>query len=240
MRIRLMVGSLLMGVSLAVGGVPVAAHEGLRLANAEPRPDTRVVIAEDKTVEAECVQAVQIKNRPMHEGPCMPGSVVFTRETTYAEAKTAGISDYVILTGDVEQDRKLTHELAEKVHVEKSGDRVHTRACWWGPGNMSGSYKIIPDDPNSARMQYEVQYDHQGCQIGNIRDRSAMNAGQLNWEQTCTLLGPNNCKLRNILVGVAWTGWQAALNSAQGQRYTHISSAPCWNCGRPYGFQDFP
>ncbi len=232
MHPRQFIGSLVLGASLLLGGLPANAAE-------KPAAATRVAVAEDKTVEAQCAQSVQINNGPIREKVCAPGSVIFVRQTTYAEVEQAGIQDYVVLTGDAEVDRAKEDKLAAKVHKDKSAAYAPL-ACGWGNVTLRGSYLMVPSDPNSTRVSYEVNYDKNNCQFVNVRDRSTINWGSATWEKTCVTDLDMNCSWRGFGIPAGgWTGWQAAMNTWNNNKYVHISVAPCAFCGRPYGWQWF-
>src|SRR5689334_21140260 len=90
-------------------------HSTALAASSKPQKETRVVVAEDKTKEAQCLSWV---DSPANEKPCLPGSVIFARETTYAEVKRSGIVDYVVLTGNAAEDTSSINRLVDRVHMK--------------------------------------------------------------------------------------------------------------------------
>lgn len=237
MRPRSIICSLALSVSLVFSVLPGAIHA----ASPEPRNETPVVVAEDKTVEADCKVWV---DSPANERPCEPGSVIFARHTTYGEVKKAGITDYAVLTGDAEEDRRLQDLLVSKVSQrikERKTNSVQTMAnCWWHWKTIGGSYLSIPSDPNSTRMFYQVSYQvWDDCIITGVSDQSRTSGPVMNWLQSCSR-GTAECVGRNgMAVNGNWTAWQPMLDTAVGAEYRHLSASPCWYCGMPYGINTF-
>lgn len=237
MRLRLMLMGLVLGSSLLFGAHPLTAQA----TEAPPAGTTPVAVAEDKTVEADCRFWV---GSSAAERPCDPGSVIFVRPTTYRTASAAGITDYAILTGNAAQDQQIRDTLAETVHQRiraahtPSGD-AQAMGCWNHAQSFNGSYLSIPSDSNSTRMFYQVSYQvWVDCAITWVQDQSRTSGPQMNWLQSCSK-GTLNCSRRDILVGGNWTAWHGMFDTRVDAEYRHLSAAPCWSCGMPYGFSTF-
>ncbi len=222
---------------------------GITLAAPPELPDsTPVVIAEDKTREADCRSWV---GSPANERPCQPGSVIFARRTTYGEAKQLGIRDYAILTQDSEKDQKLEDKLVTKVRHDIVGKPLATNsirlsaACidkWFW---VASSYLSNPNDPGSARISWEMQYHRRAdCSITDIVDRGRVNVSSYIWWMSC-VNADLDCTNRGIIMdNIDWQprppNWKGmAFNSFQGKEYRHVAERPCSYCYRPYGWWKF-
>lgn len=117
--------------------------------------------------------------------------------------------------------------------------------CTEGTGTLGGDYLVKPDDPNSTRVFFEVEYGRDWqCNVFNIKDRSKVSQGTWTWDQTCVRSVDQACTARGVVMGTSFTSWQSGLYSSKvGARYTHISERPSGcgilGCGRPYTQRTF-
>lgn len=213
-------------------------------ASSEPSSDTRVVVAEDKTTEADCKSWV---GSPANEKPCKRGSVIFARETTYGEVKQAGIKDYAILTGDSKQDEAIQDELVAKVRHDKVGkqSRQLAAACTDQAFYVGSNYLSKPGDANSVRITWEMQYRRMpDCSVIYISDHAKVSVSSYIWWRSC-VNATSDCTDRNIIMdNKDWQprppNWKTMdFNSFVGREYRHISEKPCTLCGQPYGWWKF-
>jgi hypothetical protein len=102
----------------------------------------------------------------------------------------------------------------------------------------------IPSNPNSTKITYELKYRRQAdCVVDFINDRARTNGPTLGWQVSCVNKS-QNCTQRGVVMDANWQPrndafFNMAFNSFVGQEYWHISTAPCWNCGNPYGIYVF-
>lgn len=216
----------------------------LALPITEPDDETPVIVAEDKTKEAQCIKWV---DSPKNVRPCPPGSVIFTRETTYGEVKQKGIKDYTILTGDSSIDNLLTNQVANHAHsrmspISEISDFTLQSCRATTNKRIGGSYLSKINDANSTRISYEVEYDvNAGCDVTNVSDRAKTSGERLTWAQTCTGRNGNvltNCNAWSQHINGNWFGWLPEQSSRIGAQYTHISYIGLFSA-RPYGFTSF-
>jgi len=116
---RLILGVLL-GLGSCIGFTSKAqAAEGLR-------PDTPVIVAEDLTREADCRRSVD--GGP--EYPCPLGSVLYVRETTYAEVTAKQLKHWSVRSPNRQQDEDAVLRLAGAASKQSSPSTLlvgHTR-----------------------------------------------------------------------------------------------------------------
>jgi len=197
--------------------------------------DTPVLVAEDKTAEVDCGQW---EGTPSNRRPCDPGTVIIVRVTTFAEVKEKNIEVYEIATGDPQQDEEIERSLVKQIAPEETPSSRNT--CTEGTGTLGGDYLVKPDDPNSTRVFFEVEYGRDWqCNVFNIKDRSKVSQGTWTWDQTCVRSVDQSCTTRNYTMTTNFSPWLGNLPSANvGSRYTHISARPSgcgiFPCGRPY------
>lgn len=201
------------------------------------KDDTPVVVAEDQTKEADCMVW---SNSPESKQPCEPGSVIFARDTIYAEVKKNNIQEWAVLTNDPKLNDAIEQELVGKVRKRVHGTTYTALACVFTPNkSKSGSYLTIPNNPNSARVEYTFRYTIQGtCGITDAADYGRITANTLQSIQSC-VDGINNCVGRNVIMNQNWSGPFALPNTQVGREYRHISGSPCAGCGKPYGINTF-
>lgn len=220
-----------------MGSLPATASR-LHSHSMEPSAATRVVVAEDKTVEAQCRTW---DDSPKYERPCAPGSVIVSRETTYAEAMRAGIEHYVILIQDTTRDREHIAQLAASVHAAYQPTAVvRPLTCTLRYGRLKGgSYLSDPNNANSIRISYEVAYDvFETCEIRNMRNRAKISAASgVTWERIDIVVNNTITQSRgyNTPLTDNYSAWYQGLNAFEGNTYAHVSYL-AWNLARPFGY----
>lgn len=230
MFVRSVVGVLVLGIAFMFSALPSAA------ARAAPANDAPVVVAEDKTVEADCQFRINTADTAR---PCDPGTVIFARKTTYGEVKQAGMTEYALLSNDPAQDQAVQDALVGKVRHRIKPKHMRPFGCAYGWKEQRGSYLSIPGNAASARISYSFQYTvYADCSVVGVSDAAQISVGQLQWLQSCSR-GTAQCARRGINMTVNWSAYQPLLDTTVGAEYRHLSAAPCWNCGMPYGIHNF-
>jgi hypothetical protein len=116
----------LVGLTLVLGSHAVAQMSS---ANPKPNDTTWVVVAEDRTSEADCKVWI---DSPANEQACDPGSVIVARRTTYREVEQNRTADYAVLTGDKQKDVHIERELVAKVTAQLRDQQAQPLACTEG------------------------------------------------------------------------------------------------------------
>ena len=205
----LLAGLVLIAISsVAVSPTAIAA-------SSKPDKTTRVIIAEDKTQEAACVHWINVPSNTM---PCPPGTVIVSRETTYAEVLRSGTTDYIILTGDVSQDSKLREDLVERVlnRLQPSqASPLSTQSCTPHSTTTLGQSSTL----QGVRFSEEVSYSLQStCAITNIVDHAKADVdNQLAWQWS---KNTDSAQVnRTLALYTVWSAWYSLPNSGKGQRH---------------------
>lgn len=236
-RRRRLIGACVLGSALLLGALPTTSDQ-LHSQAVGPSAAARVVVAEDKTVDAQCRTWDDLST---YARPCAPGSVILTREMTYAEAKRTGVQHYVVLTQDVPHDRERIAQLAASVHAAYQGpEAIRPSACTLRYGRFKGgSYLSDPNNANSARISYEVTYDvFETCEIRNMRNRAkSSTASGIRWERIDIVVNNRIVQSRgyNIPLTDNYSAWYQGLTAFEGNTYSHVSYL-AWNLARPFGY----
>lgn len=228
---------------LFVFALVLCVSAGFSSAFAEQPSQLQVIVAEDKTIEADC--KVSLNNGP--EQSCAPGSVIWSYETTYAEVKKARIKDYVILTTDAEQNDKLRSQLADKVSKEKRDSSLQespaiNSPCYAQKKLIQGSYWTVG---SSSRVSYEMEYSiDAGCFVSNVRDRTKSSGLYDRWYRTCTQGSPSTnppsgCNEWRIPLNETYTYWKNEYSSLQGAQYRNETYTSSPSSGTSYGYYFF-
>lgn len=243
MVVRVSVWSVVIGVLVLLGnGVTQAEPTDLR-------DTTPVIIAEDKTKEADCKAFV---GSPQNQQPCKPGSVIFARQTTYREVKAHGIQQYVLLTRDAHLNQQLQDELVTRTRQaivgsspDGAAESITPAACTQKGFWVGSNYQSDPKNAASIRIFWEMQYTREAdCRITHIVDRGKVSQLTYVWWRSCVNAG-SDCTNRSIVMdAVDWKprppAWQGmAFDSFFGREYRHVSDKPCTLCGQPYGWWKF-
>ncbi|HEX6290219.1 MAG TPA: hypothetical protein VFZ66_13585 [Herpetosiphonaceae bacterium] len=240
MRRQLIGVMILLGTTFSLSVVPVTAQPRLPASTAEPTLTTRVVVAEDKTVES---QGMVWDAVPHNQRPCPPGSVIFTREMTYGEAQQARIQHYGVLTRNPARDRDAVAHLAASVRREQQQTRAYAvrpaATCSLYYGRLKGgSYLSDPNNVNSIRISYEVAYDiFATCEIRNMRNRAKISATSgVTWERIDSVVNNVITQSRgyNLPLTDNYAAWYPGLNAMVGNTYAHVSYIG-WSSARPFG-----
>lgn len=185
--------------------VPTAQAESQNL-----NDDTRVWVAEDKTVEAECVQW---EETPENVVECPPGSVIVTRETTFAEVKQLGTSYFVVITGDAVHDEELLSDLSKRLHRDLNPPQpMLTASCTPTTRTKGGSYLTRPSEPQfNRRVHYEIVYNITStCLVRDGSDRVRMDgANDHNYRWDSSYWGSNK-RGRGISLSGTWSAYEPA------------------------------
>jgi len=219
-------------------------------AASRPQPNASVIVAEDLTQEADC-------RRSIDGGPEYPypaGSVVYVRETTYAEVIARQLKYWVIFSGNRQQDEAAALRLITA--GSKSSLPVTTQSCTYGTRDIYQSYLYVPSDSQSTRIGFNLFYTRNtNCSVSGVSDRNRVqsvgtstdpghNPASVYWDASCSN-GGNNCAVRHFFIGSSWTSYFVVPDSSVGSQYRNISltSSNCYvggrRCGNPYGFYTF-
>lgn len=227
----------ILGLLMLVAGSVM--HVGTQAGSALAQPDDSalIVVVEDRTAQAECTMWI---DSPTNEVPCSPGSVLIARRTTYRDVQRAGLTHYAVLTGNQQHDVRIERELVATVSTHIRRQSMQPTACAEGWPWAGGSYLSIPDNPASTKITYELKYHRRvDCVIDSISDRARTNGPALGWQVSCVNKN-QDCTQRGVVMDANWQPrngafFNMAFNSLVGREYWHIATAPCWNCGNPYG-----
>lgn len=157
---------------------------GFSSAFAEQRSQLQVIVAEDKTIEADC--KVSLNNGPAQS--CAPGSVIWTRIITYNEAIRLGIHDYVVASANEIENKQLESALANHVSRRKhdgSKSRVTPNACLTqNDRTVNSSFTFS----TGWRVSYILKYNTwSNCEVRGIRDTAKTDGTTgIKWHATCT------------------------------------------------------
>ena len=213
----------------------------------------RVLVAEDKTKEAECKQWY---DSPDKLQPCPAGSVVFTRETTLDEVKARNIYVYVeladgqVVTEQIKSDlvkriplgtqpASLSRTPARTTTQQADAPAGTTATCLAQNGRSMGSnYLVDPNNANSTRVSFQVKYNVlSNCNVTSVIARSMVSTGQWQWKYSCLRDLGTNCQDHYVWMVTAWPSqWEneSVYGSSVGAAYAHVSASPCTFCGDPY------
>lgn len=196
MRSRFVLGLLMLAAwSVMYLGTPTSS------ASSKPDDTTRVVVAEDRTSEADCKVWI---DSPTNEAACSPGSVIVARRTTYGEVKQTESAHYAFLTGDQQHDVDIERELVARVSTQIHGQQIQPTACTEGWPGVIGSYLSVPSNPNSTRITYELKYHRRvDCVIDFISDRARTSGPTLGWQVSCVNKS-QDCTQRGVVMDANW------------------------------------
>lgn len=202
----------------------------LQAADRAPQGWTPVVVVEDQTAALACLQWV---DSPANAKPCPAGSLLVSRQTTYAEVRRAHIRDYAVLTGDPQRNAQLARQLADALHRQTAGPaRPQMIAGDCGRTSyaktIGGKYRLYE---SVMRAFYQVRYTvTPSCAVVNVSDRAYVYVTGAQWTQTVT----GGCWLhRNIWLGTSYTSWQTVPSfcyMSVGKGYDHYA----WDLGHNY------
>lgn len=170
---------------------------------------------------------------------------MLARETTLAEARRLGITQYAVVTGNAKQDAKMEQSLVAKVPLKRNQAFSTLATCATGTKSLGGDYLVDPNNGSSTRVYfsatYQVTYDqYNQCIVTNVQDKSKVSFGTWTWLKTCVRDVDSSCTTRNVTMTTNWSGVYGSIyNSVPGSIYAHISDRPCALCGRPYTRRTF-
>jgi hypothetical protein len=209
MRVRSTILVMVLGVLLCVGYLPVSATPALSSVRA------RVVIAEDRTVVSQCMRWI---NTPTNMTPCPLGTIIVSRETTYAEVQRRGITTYAVLTGNPIVDDRIHNELVMLVHKAVSPALPPSlQACT--PSSVT-TISTSAVTAGGNRFNEEVSYALQStCAVTNVVDRAyAQESGKVIWKYSKNT-DSSTIYNRNVSLPTQYTPYYSVGNSAKGQKH---------------------
>jgi hypothetical protein len=218
---------------LAVVMLLLGSAGSLRAAAHTPQDRTPVVVVEDQTAASGCLQWV---DSSANARPCPAGSLLVSRQTTFAEVRHAHIRSYAVLMGDPQRDAQLARQLADALHRQTAGPagpQMIAGDCGAASyaKTIGGSYRVGIDG-GLIRVFYQVRYTVMpSCAVVNASDRAYVTpVPRVQWTQTVT----GGCWLnRNIWLNTSYTSWQAVPSvcyMSVGKEYDHYA----WDLGYTY------
>lgn len=207
--------------------------QGRDAASGEP---TSVVVW-DATEEADCRLSVKTDDGPWEDVRCGPGTVIASKPSTEAEARSVRRGEIVRLTGNPRQDEALVEEAVEKLRRE-AAPRPTARASSCRPADRSirGSYDLS----GQRDIQYLLRYlISSRCAVTGITDMARSNAagnGEVFWERSCSN-GSSGCRERNLQLYNSFFGPYVLSNARVGNAYRNEgTNFGCTICTTYRGF----